>query len=86
MLGVYERIPAIAFHISASVLVFAAAREKKYAFLYPLMIFVHAVFDFMIVFYSAGIVPSWAIELMFTAFAAAAAYFALKVYRILERN
>lgn len=76
LLGAFERIPAILFHISASVLVFKAAREKKYFYLYPLMILVHALIDFSAVFGQNVMLPPWAIELIITVFAAATAYFA----------
>ena len=76
LLGAFERIPAILFHISASVLVFKAAREKKYFYLYPLMILVHALIDFSAVFGQNVMLPPWAIELMITVLAAATAYFA----------
>ena len=84
LLGVFERIPAITYHISASVLVFAAAREKKYAYLYPLMILVHALIDFSAVFGQVGMIPVWGIELMLAAFSAITAYFAWKVYKNLK--
>ena len=66
MLGVFERLPAIAAHISFSVLVFAAAREKRFVPLFPVAIFLHAVFDFSIVFYAAGFVPVFLGTIMIT--------------------
>ena len=84
LLGAFERIPSILFHISASVLVFAAAWEKKYIFLYPLMILVHALIDFSAVFSQAGMIPMWGTELIITIFAAATAYFASRVYKDLK--
>ena len=84
LLGVFERIPSIVTHIAFSVLVFAAAREKKYIWLYPLAIFLHALTDFSTVFYSAGIVPLWAMELIITCFAAVIAYIASRVYKKLK--
>ena len=50
LLGVFERLPAIAIHVSFSVLVFAAVRKKRFAFLYPAAIVLHAFVDFSIVF------------------------------------
>lgn len=85
LLGVFERIPSIVAHIAFSVLVFAAARDKKYVFLYPLVILIHAFFDFSTVFYQAGMVPMWGMELIITGFAAATAYFAWKIYRKLKQ-
>ena len=84
LLGVFERIPSIVTHIAFSVLVFAAAREKKYVFLYPLAILIHAFVDFSTVFYQAGMIPMWGMELIITGFAAATAYFAWRVYQKLR--
>ena len=84
LFGVLERIPAITYHISASVLVFAAAREKKYVYLYPLMILVHALIDFSSVFAQIGMNSTWGFELMLAVFAAAMAYFAARVYKRLN--
>ena len=85
LLGVFERIPSIVTHIAFSVLVFAAAREKKYVFLYPVAILIHAFVDFSTVFYQAGMIPMWGAELIITGFAAATAYFAWKIYRKLKQ-
>ena len=49
--GVFERISAITFHISCSVLVFAAAKNKKYIMLYPLAILLHFGFDMLSALY-----------------------------------
>lgn len=84
LLGVLERIPAITYHISSSVLVFAAAREKKYVYLYPLMILVHALIDFSSVFAQIGMISTWGFELMLAVFAAVMAYFAARVYKRLN--
>jgi len=81
LMGVFERITAITAHIAFSVLVFAAAKNRKYLFLYPLSVILHALFDFSTVFYSAGIVPLWAMETIIAGFAAAAAFFALVIYK-----
>ncbi len=81
LLGVFERIPAIAAHIAFSVLVFAAARNKKYLYLYPLSIVLHAFSDFSIVFYKAGLVPLWAMEIIFAGIAAVIVYLASRIYR-----
>ncbi len=81
LLGVFERIPAIAAHIGFSVLVFAAAREKKYFRLYPLAVLLHALTDFSIVFYQAGILPIWGIEAVITVFAAGICYLAYRIYK-----
>ncbi len=86
LLGVFERIPAIAGHISFSVLVFAAVRERRFRYLYPTAIVLHALMDFSTVFYSAGIVEVWAMELILFIFAAVMATFAYWTYRQLDER
>lgn len=86
LLGVFERLPAIVLHISLSVLVFAAVRRKRYFYLYPASVAVHALFDFSIALYASGILPSWALELLFACLAAAVAFFASRVYKTLGEN
>lgn len=84
LLGVFERIPAIAAHIAFSVLVFAAVKDKRYLWLYPLAIVIHAFVDFSIVFYQVGWVPIWAMELIIACVSAAVAYFASRIYKKLN--
>ena len=86
LLGVYERIPSITVHIAFSVMVFAAVRNKKQLYLYPLAVFLHALLDFSIVFYQIGLVPVWAMELILTGLAAAFAVFAAKIYKTMPRQ
>ena len=85
LLGVFERIPSIAVHIAFSVLVFAAARDKKHLYLYPLSVLLHAWMDFSVVFYKTGMIPMWAMELIITGFAAVLVYAASRVYRRLGK-
>lgn len=51
LLGIVERISAITLHISLSVLVFAAAKNKKHIMLYPAAIVLHFGFDSLIALY-----------------------------------
>ena len=81
LLGAFERIPAIAAHIGFSVLVFAAARNRKYLYLYPLAILLHALVDFSPAFYQAGFVQLWAIELIITVIAVAVGYLTYRIYK-----
>ena len=85
LLGVFERISAIVAHISFSVLVFAAAREKKYFILYPLAVILHALFDFCIVFYANGTLPVLAMEAGLAVVAAVLAIFARVIYKRYEK-
>lgn len=43
--GILERLSAVTIHISASVIVWFAAKDKKYLYLYPLAIVIHAAID-----------------------------------------
>ena len=86
LLGVFERIPAIVIHISFSVLVFAAVRNKKYFWLYPLAVFLHALMDFSTAFYNAGLVNVLVLELLIACFSAAVAFFASRIYKKLRAN
>ncbi|MBO4423041.1 MAG: YhfC family intramembrane metalloprotease [Clostridia bacterium] len=84
MLGVFERLPAITLHISLSVLVFAAAREKRFIYLYPAAILLHTLIDFSIAFTQSGIVPAWAFELIFAFMCALIAVPAVFIYKKLK--
>ena len=63
LLSIIERISAIAIHISLSVLVFKAAREKSRFWLYPLAVLIHALIDFSLVLSSYGM-PLWGVEII----------------------
>lgn len=86
LLGVFERLSAITVHLALSVLVFAAVRQNRRGFLYPVAIALHALFDFSIVLYGAGLFPVWALELLLACFAAVIALFARHVYRTIETD
>ena len=60
----FERIPAVFVHISGSVLVYAAVKERK-MWLYLLAMFLHFVIDFTLVLYYAEIFPLWVTEILF---------------------
>lgn len=64
LLSVSERIFSIALHISLSVLVFKAARNKRSFWLYPLAVLIHAVIDFSLVVSVFGM-PAWCLEIIF---------------------
>jgi len=81
MLGVFERLPAITVHIAFSVLVFAAVRERRYLHLYPVAVILHALFDFSIVFYRAGYVSVWVMELGLAVIAVLIALFTSRIYK-----
>lgn len=86
MLGAFERVPAIALHISLSVLVFAAVRERGRLWLFPAAAALHALFDFSIAFYGAQLVPAWAMELILALAAVLIALAARRVYKGLRET
>lgn len=81
VLGVVERISAIVFHISMSVLDLAAAREKKYLPLFPLAILLHTLMNSMIGFVLADMISTIALECMLAAYSAVMAFFAYRLYK-----
>ena len=60
----FERIPAVFVHISGSVLVYAAVKERKTG-LYLLAMFLHFAIDYTLVLYYAEILPLWVTEILF---------------------
>ena len=75
--AVFERISAMTFHISSSVLVFAAAKNKKYIMLYPLAILLHFGFDMPSALYLTKTVTAIQMEIIY---ASAAFVIAAAVY------
>lgn len=68
LLSIWERISAVAFHISMSVLVFAGIKNNKKSY-YPLAIILHTLFDMVAVLGQAGIIKNMIIiESMIFAF------------------
>jgi uncharacterized membrane protein YhfC len=62
LVGVVERISAVALHISLSVLVWFAAKDKGRFMLYPLAIALHAFADMVIVVLASTGLNVWIIE------------------------
>ena len=81
VLGTFERICAITIHVSLSVFVFTAAREKKYIWLFPCAILLHTGLNSMTGFYSSGMVSAVVMELMIAVYAAIMAFLAFKIYK-----
>ncbi|HOC33155.1 MAG TPA: YhfC family glutamic-type intramembrane protease [Ruminococcus flavefaciens] len=75
--SICERISAMTFHISCSVLVFAAAKNKKYIMLYPIAILLHFGFDMISALYLTKTVTAIQMEIIFAlvAFVIAAAVY-----------
>lgn len=81
VLGVIERMAAITFHISMSVLDLAAAREKKYLPLFPLAILLHTLMNSMIGFVLSGMTSAITLECILAAYSAVMAFFAYRLYK-----
>ncbi len=80
----FERITAVALHVSNSILVFAAVTRGRRG-LYPLAILLHALVNFIAVACNAYLrLPIPATELAVALFTAAAVLLARRVYRSLE--
>ena len=83
--ALFERIPAVAFHMSASVLVFAAAKQPGKLWLFPAAILLHALLDFTAIVCNAYL-PLPALELLITVFALAVVWLGYRVYNNLQKN
>ena len=85
-LALIERVSAIVFHISLSVLVFASTRQPNYRWLYPLAVFLHFAMDCTALIYVKEIVSPIIYELIFTAATAAIAVFTYRFYKTLPQE
>ena len=83
--ALFERIPAVAFHMSASVLVFAAAKQPGKLWLLPAAILLHALLDFTAIVCNAYL-PLPVLELLITVFALAVVWLGYRVYNNLQKN
>ena len=79
--GIVERIPAVAFHISLSVIVWFAVKNKEKWYLYPLAIILHLVLDAATATLAAYKVNVVLIEAFIYVFAIAIIFLALKIWR-----
>ena len=79
--GIIERLPAVAFHISLSLIVWFAAKNKEKWYLYPLAIILHLVLDAATATLAAYKVNVVLIEAFIYVFAIAIIFLALKIWR-----
>ncbi len=84
VLGVIERISAIMFHISMSVFVYTAAKNKKYLWLFPTAIILHTLMNSAAGFIQTGMLSVIALEIIYVFYAGAMAFIAYKLYKTLE--
>lgn len=80
LMGGVERLFAIALHISLSVLVWFAVKEKGRFYLYPMAILIHALVDGLTVVIAAAGLPTVAVEAVVGTMSLAAAVQAKKVW------
>jgi uncharacterized membrane protein YhfC len=81
LLSGFERIIAITYHISASVLVFFAVTKKEFRFLYPIAILLHTLINIPAGLYQRGIITNnFALEGGLFIYVAILAYFTYRLY------
>lgn len=78
--SILERVIAITYHISASVLVYAAARRGK-IWLYPVMILIHALYDGAAVVIASTGINTFIVEGILAVMTVLIVLFAVKVYK-----
>ena len=84
LIGCVERLFAVIFHISASVLVFKSVREKKWYY-FVLAVVLHGLVDVFAAMYQFGVITSiWVVEGLIGAWAVGIGIFAYKVYKGLK--
>ncbi len=79
--GIVERIAAVAMHLSFSVLVWFAVKQKCKMYLFPLAILLHALVDMVVVVLSRSVSNVWLIEGAVYVMAAACVLVALRVWK-----
>ena len=80
LLGVIERLIAVALHISLSVLVWFAAKDRIRLSLFPLAIGIHAAVDSLVALGPAHGASTMQIEFIFAILTALIAYYAWRVW------
>lgn len=83
MWSIWERLFAMLFHISLSVLVFVAARNRSRMFLFPLAILLHTGLDIFAALYQFGTLTLPLTELLIALLACGCAFFAYRIYQSL---
>ena len=81
LISILERIGAVAFHMSASVLVWFAVKNPKRWYLYPVAIVLHALLDMIAAFGNSMGLPIMLIELLIYIYAALTVFVAVKIWK-----
>ena len=84
LISVFERIVAMALHVSLSVLVMESVMVKGKAWLYPAAIAIHALMDVPALLYQSGKIPLLVCEAIMTAFTAVWVFVAIRYYKALR--
>lgn len=79
--GIWERIFAVLLHISLSVLVFVAAKNKSRFYFFPLAVFLHTLMDIPAALYQFGSLSLAVAEVLIAAFSIGSALLAYRVYQ-----
>lgn len=79
--GAVERVSAVVLHLSFSVLVWFAAKEKKLFWLYPLAFALHVAVDLFAVVMTKGMRNVWAIEGVLLAMAGCCALVGVLIWK-----
>ena len=79
--GIIERIPAVAFHISLSIIVWFAAKNKEKWYFYPLAILLHLILDAATGTLAAMKLNVILIEALIYVLSIATVFLALKIWR-----
>lgn len=80
LLTMLERVSAMLLHISLSIYVFLAARDRTQRSYFPFAVALHAIADAPAALYQRGMLPMWAVELWSIVFALYALRSARKCY------
>lgn len=63
LLGMFERVMAMLFHIALSIFVFVAARDRTQRSYFPFAVALHAIADMPAALYQKGVLPMAAVEI-----------------------
>jgi uncharacterized membrane protein YhfC len=81
LVGVVERLAAVALHISLSVLVWFAAKDKGRFWLFPAAVLIHALVDFIAVILARNGLNVWVIEGLVYVMSAVCVVIAVRVWK-----
>lgn len=86
LVAVFERLLAMTLHVSLSVWVFRAAKEKGKLWLYPAAILAHAIADLPAVLGQKQIIPIWAIYVIMAILGVILVCITVKIYKSMKKK